>query len=54
MPFDYELPQHIFMPAQHSTVPSVSAFPFWSRSYVPSVLKLHSAFSKTYRPPTLK
>lgn len=38
MPFDYELPQHIFMPAPHSTVPGISAFPFLKNEFLVKVL----------------
>ena len=33
MPFDCELPQHLFMPPPHSTVPGISAFPFFFFSF---------------------
>ena len=29
MPFDCELPQHIFMPTPHSTVPGICALHFF-------------------------
>ena len=34
MPFDCELPQHIFIPTPHSTVPGISAFPFLKNKFL--------------------